>query len=100
MLQLKPGQRLFSVACDGEYMVIRGAGESDLCCGGHGLVESAADIKSAVIAGHDQGGLIGKRYVDKTGDVELLCTRAGLGSLSIAGISMDVKEAQSLPSSD
>lgn len=100
MVQLKPGHRLFSAVCDAEFMVVRGAGDSNLSCGGCELSDAAVEAKSEMQEGQSAGVLIGKRYVDTSGDVELLCTRAGQGTLSIDGDQMLVKEAQSLPSSD
>ena len=47
-----------------------------------------------------QGTLIGKRYVNAAGTVELLCVKAGKGSLSIDGEVLQIKDAKPLPSSD
>jgi hypothetical protein len=44
--------------------------------------------------------LIGKRYVDATGTIELLCTSSGAGALSCDGAPMTVKAAKPLPASD
>jgi len=44
--------------------------------------------------------LIGKRYVDATETVELLCTSAGTGALTCGGVPMTVKSAKPLPASD
>ena len=41
-----------------------------------------------------------KRYVDEAGRVELLCVKAGKGSLAIDGVALKTKDAKSLPSSD
>jgi hypothetical protein len=41
-----------------------------------------------------------KRYVDQTFGVEVLCTRAGIGPLSVSGEPMVMKDAAPLPSSD
>jgi hypothetical protein len=46
------------------------------------------------------GTLTGKRYVDDAGTVELLCVKAGKGSLSLGGVALVLKEAKPLPSSD
>jgi hypothetical protein len=42
----------------------------------------------------------GKRYSDEGGLVELLCTKAGAGPLTLAGTELDVRAAKALPSSD
>jgi hypothetical protein len=44
--------------------------------------------------------LIGKRYVDATETVELLCTSSGTGQLTCDGVAMTLKAAKSLPASD
>jgi hypothetical protein len=46
------------------------------------------------------GPLLGKRYVDGDGTVELLCTSPGTGELSCDGVPMTVKAATALPASD
>ena len=43
---------------------------------------------------------MGKRYVDEAGDLELLCTKPGEGSLTLAETPLTVKGAKPLPSSD
>jgi hypothetical protein len=48
----------------------------------------------------DAATLIGKRYVDGTGTVELLCTSSGTGVLSCDGDPMTLKAAKPLPASD
>lgn len=44
--------------------------------------------------------LPGKRYTDEAETFELLCTKAGKGSLSLAGEPLVLKAAKPLPSSD
>ena len=46
------------------------------------------------------GTLLGKRYVSQAGDLELLCTKPGQGSLACDGKPLVVKGAKPLPSSD
>lgn len=46
------------------------------------------------------GTKMGKRYVNASGTVELLCVKPGQGSLSINGAALQLKEAKPLPSSD
>ena len=50
--------------------------------------------------GFDTGCLIGKRYVDGAGEVEVLCTKSGTSALSIGDEVLVVKDAKPLPSSD
>jgi len=49
---------------------------------------------------HRRGTLLGKRYADGDTGLELLCTKAGEGSLSLGGTPLALKEAKPLPSSD
>jgi hypothetical protein len=46
------------------------------------------------------GTVIGKRYVDVTGTLELLCTASGAGELTCDGAPMTIKAAKPLPASD
>ena len=47
-----------------------------------------------------EGTQIGKRYTNEAGDLELLCTKPGKGSLGSGGKTLTVKGAKPLPSSD
>ena len=99
---LKAGTRLKSAVCTTEVMVDRGAG-------GRGR----ADVRRRAGARHRRrtgerrdaegargGTQIGKRYVSAAGDLELLCTKPGEGSLAVGGAPLALKEAKPLPSSD
>ena len=46
------------------------------------------------------GTLLGKRYADEASGLELLCTKAGAGTLTLDGSALEVKSAKPLPSSD
>ena len=46
------------------------------------------------------GTLLGKRYADDDAGLELLCTAAGEGSLSVGEVTLEIKGAKPLPSSD
>lgn len=51
-------------------------------------------------SGLDEPVLLGKRYTDEESGLELLCTKAGPGTLTCAGRVMPLKDAKPLPSSD
>jgi len=51
-------------------------------------------------AGFDQGTQLGKRYSDDDLGIELLCTKAGEGSLSVGEAVLADKGAKPLPASD
>jgi hypothetical protein len=103
MSTLQPGTRLRSAVCTTEVMVIQApAGEVSLTCGGAPMLghAAAAGAGAAPAPGHAGGTQIGKRYVDASGQLELLCTKAGAGSLAADGAPLAVKGAKPLPSSD
>jgi hypothetical protein len=94
--------RLRSAVCDTEVVVVRAAEPSvDLRCGGHPMV---APPGGAVAAGaalvDDSGTLLGKRYAHDPTGLEVLCTKAGAGGLSVRGEAVLLKAAKALPSSD
>jgi hypothetical protein len=96
---MKPGTKLKSAVCSTEVMVIRsGAGQIE--CGGAPMSEAKADGTGEPAADHAAGTLMGKRYVDAAGTVELLCIKPGKGSLSLDGVALATKDAKPLPASD
>jgi hypothetical protein len=100
-VQLKPGTRYQSVTCTTEVVVVKGAGEVDLRCGGSPLVPvGEGGAAGAPVAPFAEGTLLGKRYTDADETVELLCTKPGDGSLSVGDDALAVKGAKPLPSSD
>jgi hypothetical protein len=46
------------------------------------------------------GSQLGKRYADDEFGVELLCTKAGQGTLAVNGRPLPLKAAKPLPASD
>jgi hypothetical protein len=101
-MDLKPGTRMKSVADSTEVVIVRGpAGAVDLRCGGHPMV--AVDAAAAPVepsGAHSGGTQLGKRYADPDSGLELLCTKAGPGSLSLGDEPLLLKDAKPLPSSD
>lgn len=96
---MKPGSKLKSAVCDTEVMVVR-AVNAVVDCGGMPMSEERPAERKPVNAAFAEGTKIGKRYVNAAGTVELLCVKAGQGSLSIAGEALKVKDAKPLPASD
>ena len=96
---MKPGTKLKSCVCDTEVMVIRGSGVV-VECGGAPMAEERPAERGTLDPGFAQGALIGKRYVDAAGTVELLCVKPGKGSLSMGGVALQIKDAKPLPASD
>lgn len=100
MIQIKPGIRLYSTVCDTEIMVIKGMGEESLKCGGVVMATSASQRVSKFQDDQIQKSLIGKRYINNDGTLEVLCTRPGAGNLTVDNENLIIKQAQALPSSD
>lgn len=97
---MKPGTKLKSAVDDTEVMVIKSSGDAALSCGGAPMGEAKPAEPGAIDPAFAEGTKIGKRYVDEGGTVELLCVKAGKGSLSIGGVALQTKDAKPLPSSD
>ena len=100
---LKPGTRLHSSVCNTEVAVIKAPdGDLDLRCGGHPMVPIGEEGPQGLATepGFDAGSLIGKRYADQSGELEVLCTKAGTSALSLGDELLVLKDAKPLPSSD
>jgi len=97
---MKPGSRLKSVVCDTEVIVVRSGADTVVVCGGQPMADERPAERGAINPAFAAGTLTGKRYVDAAGTVELLCVKAGQGSLSVAGAALQTKDAKPLPSSD
>jgi len=102
MATIKVGARLKSNVCDTEVMVIACADTSvNISCGGSPVLDATATkTGGAPDPAHAAGTLLGKRYVNAAGKIELLCVKAGKGSLAINGEALVLKDAKPLPSSD
>ncbi len=101
-MQVKVGGRFRSVTGATEVVVVKApAGEVDLRCGGHPMVPLGEEVSAAEPeAGFDAPTEIGKRYASEEAGIELLCTKAGVGALSLGTDPLPVKGAKPLPSSD
>ena len=101
-MDLKPGTRLRSQTCSAEVIVVRPPGRAvALRCGGAPMIPVGGEAEAHPLDGAHRGGtLLGKRYADEDSGIELLCTKAGEGSLSLDGAPLPLKEAKPLPSSD
>ena len=99
---LKAGVRLQSTACDTEVIVVRAPVEPvALECGGAPMVTLGTDHdRRSPDPAHLDGTAIGKRYAHEDLGLELLCTKAGVGSLALGGVPLPAKDAKPLPSSD
>jgi hypothetical protein len=102
MSSLRPGDQLAGTACGTRVIVVRApAGTTpEIACGGSPMVAAPAEKPSPLAAGAEPATLIGKRYVDADGSLELLCTNSGSGALTCDGVPMTLKTAKPLPASD
>ena len=98
---LRPGDQLASTVCGTRVVVVRAPaqGRPVIACGGSPMV-AAASAPPAPPGGSAAVTLIGKRYVNADGTLELLCTSSGPGELSSDGVPMTRKAAKPLPASD
>ena len=101
-MEIKPGARLQSVTSDTQVVVVKApVGDVDVRCGGQPMVAHGEDAPRQELAADDtESTLAGKRYTNADGGIELLCTKAGAGSLTIDGEPLTLKDAKPLPSSD
>ena len=102
-MQLSPGTRLRSAVDSTEVIVVRApGGDVEVGCGGHPMIPVGQDQPAGVsIDPKWSGGTpIGKRYANEDAGLELLCTKAGEGSLSLDGTPLELKAAKPLPASD
>ncbi|AXI76206.1 hypothetical protein [Peterkaempfera bronchialis] len=102
---MKPrvGQTLASTVDVTAVIVVR-APETDvsITCGGADMVDSKAGPVTPGTADPAQmdGTQLGKRYADDDLGIELLCTKAGQGTLAVEGRPLPIKGAKPLPASD
>jgi len=106
MATIKVGARLKSNVCDTEVMIIACTDTSvSIHCGGDAMLDASANKSAGALdPAHAAGTLLGKRYVNASnssaGKIELLCVKAGKGSLAVNGEVLVLKDAKPLPSSD
>ena len=98
---VKPGTRLYSAVCDGQLIVVRSPAEPvELTIGGVPARTTPGEAGAAASAEPGSGTVIGKRYTDSAGVVELLCTKPGQGVPALDGVQLEIKDAKPLPASD
>jgi hypothetical protein len=102
-MQIKIGARYRSQVCDTEFIIVRALpGDLALTCGGHPVIDLKAEPAPGLTVepGGDGGTILGKRYTDSTGKLEVLVTKPGKGTLALAGEPLPMKDAKPLPASD
>jgi hypothetical protein len=108
-VDLKPGSRWRSAVCDTEVVVVRApAGPVIFHIGGAEVFPADADQNrpsrdrgraqpDAALAG---GTLLGKRYTDEATGLQVLCVKAGDGTITVDGRPAAVVAPRQLPASD
>jgi hypothetical protein len=102
-MELTAGSRWKSAVCDTEVVVVRPPDvPAELGCGGAPLLpldaeRPAGGTPDPALAGGTQ---MGKRYAHEASGLEVLCTKAGAGTLTFDGTPIELKGAKPLPSSD
>jgi hypothetical protein len=102
-MEVRPGLKLRSAVCDAQVVVVKAPAEPvELGCGGVPLLAEGEEPNgtATVDPSLGDGPLLGKRYADEELGLELLCTRAGTGALTVDGRPLGVKGAKPLPASD
>jgi hypothetical protein len=100
---VKTGCRLRSAVSAAELIVIKAPeGGVVLTIGDQPVVREGDDDVEGVEKDREAADVLalGKRYADQAETIELLCTKAGAGSLAMNGEALFLKAAKPLPSSD
>jgi hypothetical protein len=102
MTLVKPGDRLRSRVCGTEVIVVRAPSvDAEIACGGEPMAKNEPTAAATANGAADgPGTLLGKRYADEEIGLELLCTKAGHGPLSVDGRVLALRESRPLPASD
>jgi hypothetical protein len=98
------GTTLVSTTDATAVIVVRwGGAGADVTCGGAPMVDARGPEAGATQQpdpAQQDGTLLGKRYADEELGVEVLCTKAGSGTLAVDGRPLAIKTAKPLPASD
>jgi hypothetical protein len=102
-MTIKPGTKLHSAVSDVQVVVVRAPSvDVVLGCGGVPLLADGDDAPAgaAIDPALAEPTVIGKRYADEELGIELLCSKAGDGTLTCNGVPLALKGAKPLPASD
>lgn len=101
--QLRVGSRWSSTVCTTQVVVLTAGREvGAVACGGSPMVPG--DQAPAPDARPDRklvgGAVLGKRYRTDDGALEMLCVKAGVGTLTVDGVPLQLSAPARLPASD
>ena len=101
-VKFRAGQQLVSAVDSTAVIVIKApAAECTVTCGGVAMAVAGQAVTAAEPDPSLMGGTqIGKRYVDDADTIQLLCTKAGSGTLALDGQPLVIQAAKPLPASD
>jgi hypothetical protein len=101
-MELSAGSRWNSRVCDTQVVVVRPPDATKVRgCGGAEMIPLDSDEPRGQLDPSLAGGTqLGKRYADDSSGIEVLCTKAGEGTLTLDGERLEIKGAKPLPSSD
>jgi len=101
-VKFRAGQQLVSAVDSTTVIIIRAPeAECTLTCGGVAMANVGEPAASAAADPSLLGGTqIGKRYVDEADTIQVLCTKAGTGTLALDGKPLAIQAAKPLPASD
>jgi hypothetical protein len=103
IVEFKAGMRLKSAVCDTGIIIVKPPKEpGEIRCGGAPMIDLTAPApEGATLSADANGGtLLGKRYVCEDVGLEVLCTKAGAGSLAFGDTPLVEQGAKALPPSD
>ncbi|MGH3249607.1 MAG: hypothetical protein ACRDOI_25860 [Trebonia sp.] len=101
-VKFRAGQQLVSAVDTTTVIVIKAPDrECTLTCGGVEMVPAGEVVAAAEPDPSLLGGTqIGKRYVDEADTLQVLCTKAGDGTLALDSAPLVIQAAKPLPASD
>ncbi len=101
-VKFRAGQQLVSAIDSTAVIVVRApAQEGTLTCGGVAMAAAGEQVQAArPDPSLMTGTQIGKRYVDEADTIQVLCTKAGGGTLALDGKPLMIATAKPLPASD
>lgn len=101
-VKFRAGQQLVSAVDNTAVIIIRApAAECTLTCGGVAMASAGEPVVRAEPDPSLMSGTqIGKRYVDEADTLQVLCTKAGDGTLALDGKPLVIQAAKPLPASD
>jgi hypothetical protein len=101
-VKFRAGQQLVSAVDSTAVIVIKApATECAVTCGGVAMALAGQPVTAAEADPSLMGGTqIGKRYTDEADTIQVLCTKAGSGTLALDGKPLAIQAAKPLPASD